>query len=179
MKVLAIAATNSRKGLNRQIIEHAMGLIEGGLLADATVEILDLNDYEMPVFSVERLEAGGVPEEGQRFYDKIGEADALVISFAEHNGSYSAAWKNTYDWASRIDMAVYQGKKVAMFATSPGGRGGRGVLDAATMVAPFFGAELVGSLAIPSFGENFDQESGSIADPELRAEFERILEELA
>ncbi len=93
--------------------------------------------------------------------------------------SYSAAWKNTYDWASRIDMAVYQGKKVAMFATSPGGRGGRGVLDAATMVAPFFGAELVGSLAIPSFGENFDQESGSIADPELRAEFERILEELA
>jgi len=179
MKILAIPATNSRNGLNRQIIGHAARLLEDGLVADAEVEILDLNDYEMPIFSVERHEEIGVPEPAQRFYDKIGEADAVIVSFAEHNGSYTVAWKNVYDWASRIDMGVYQGKKVALFATSPGGRGGQGVLEHATMVAPFFGAELVGSLSIPSFGDNFDADAGELTEPELRAHFEKILGALA
>jgi len=97
MKILAIPATKSRNGLNRQIIASAARLLESGLVADAQVEILDLNDYEMPIFSVERHESGGVPEAAQRFYDKIGGADAVIISFAEHNGSYTVAWKNVYD----------------------------------------------------------------------------------
>ena len=179
MKILAIPATNSRNGLNRQIIAAAARLLEGGLVADAEVEILDLNDYEMPIFSVERQESGGVPEAAQRFYDKIGGADAVIVSFAEHNGSYSAAWKNVYDWASRIDTGVYQGTKVALFATSPGPRGGAGVLENATVSAPFFGADVVGSLSIPSFGANFDSDTGEISNPEIRARFEEILGALA
>ncbi len=179
MKILAIPATNSRNGLNRQIIGHAARLLEAGLVAGAQIEILDLNDYEMPIFSVERHAELGIPEPAQRFYDKIAEVDAVIVSFAEHNGSYAVAWKNVYDWASRIDMAVYQGKKVALFATSPGGRGGQGVLEQATTVAPFFGAELVGSLSIPSFADNFDADAGELTKPELRAHFEKILGALA
>ena len=57
MRVLAIPASNSRNGLNRQIIGHAAQLLEDGLIGDVEVEILDLNDYEMPIFSVERLDA--------------------------------------------------------------------------------------------------------------------------
>ena len=174
MKILAIPASNSRNGLNRQVIEYA-----GRLLEDrAEVEILDLNEYELPLFSKERLEQNGMPDLAQEFFDKIGAADAVVVSFAEHNGSYSVAWKNIYDWASRIDKNVYQGTKVALFSTAPGPRGGRGVLEHAALVSPFFGAEVVGSLPIPKFADNFDTESGSISDPELRAEFERILDAL-
>ncbi len=179
MKILAIPASNSRQGLNRQIIGHAADLLEGGLVANAEVEILDLNDYEMPIFSVERLEEGGMPDPALRFYRKIGDADAVVVSFAEHNGSYTVAWKNLYDWTSRHDMKVYQGKKVALFATAPGPRGGRGVLDHAVLTAPFFGADLVGSLSIPRFGDNFDTSTQTISNPELRAEFEKILGALA
>jgi NAD(P)H-dependent FMN reductase len=178
MNILAIPATNSRNGLNRQLIGSAARLLEDGLVADAAVDIVDINDYEMPIYSAER-EAAGVPDQARELFDRIGAADAIVVSFAEHNGSYSAAWKNIYDWMSRIDMGVYQGKKVAMFATSPGPRGGAGVLDGATMAAPFFGADLVGSLGIPTFGENFDSERGELTDPELRAHFEKILGALA
>lgn len=179
MKILAIPATNSRNGINRQLIGYATRLLEDGLVADAQVEVIDLNDYEMPIYSEERQQELGVPEPARRLYDKIGSADAVVVSFAEHNGTYTAAWKNIHDWASRIDMAVYQGKKVAMFAATPGPRAGAGVLGAATVSAPFFGADLVGSLGIPTFGDNFDPEIGELTDPELRARFDKTLAALA
>lgn len=178
MKILAIPATNSRNGLNRQIVDHAARLLESGELgARAEVDVLDLNEYEMPLYSVER-QRNGFPEPAQRFLDEIGSADGLVISFAEHNGSYSVAWKNVYDWASRIDVKVYQGRPTALFSTSPGGRGGRGVLEHAALVAPFFGADVVGSLSIPRFADHFDRDVGELTDPDLRSRFREILTDL-
>ena len=178
MKILAIPATNSPNGRNRQLIDHAARLLEGGLIADATVDVLDLNDYEMPLYSLRRQDELGIPDPAQRFFDEIGAADAVIVSFAEHNGSYTVAWKNVYDWASRIAMGVYQGRRVALFATAPGARGGQGVLDHAAVVTPFFGGEVVGSLAIPRFDEHFDRVAGELIEPDLRARFEGILASL-
>lgn len=185
MKILVIPATNSADGLNRQLVGYAAKLLEGGLLSDrlpsdnrVEIEFVDINDYEMPIYSVKREQADGVPLAGQRLFEKIGSADAIIMSFAEYNGSYTSAWKNIHDWMSRIDMAIYQGRKVAMFAASPGPRGGAGVLGGAIATAPFFGAELVGSLGIPTFHENVDAETGEISNSDLRAEFEKVLAQL-
>lgn len=179
MRILTIPATNSRNGINAQLLDHVGDLLTGGLMPDAQVEQLDLNEFELPIYSTERQEREGIPEVARRFFDRIGAADAVVVSFAEHNGSYSAAWKNTYDWASRINMSVYQGKKVVMLAATPGPRAGAGVLGAATTTAPFFGADLVGSLGVGSFHDNFDSEAGSLTNPELSAELETLLKKLA
>lgn len=176
MKILAIPATNSRDGINRKLIGAAVKVIEANA-PDAEIEIVDINDYEMPIFSVERHEAG-LPDLAQQLWDLLGSADAIVISFAEHNGSYTAAWKNLHDWVSRIDMGIYQGAKVAMLAATPGPRAGAGVLGAATMTAPFFGAQLVGSLGIGTFFENVDAATGEITDEQLRAEFHDLLAKL-
>ena len=100
MKVLAFAATNHVQSINKQLVKYASTLI------DAEVEILDLNDFDMPIYSQDREQDSGIPEQAQRFFDKIGQADAVVISFAEHNGSYTAAYKNLFDWTSRINMKV-------------------------------------------------------------------------
>jgi NAD(P)H-dependent FMN reductase len=178
MKILAIPATNSPNGVNRRLLGHAADLLTETQV-DAEVEILDLNDYEMPIYSQAREQNDGIPELARRFFDKIGQADAVIVSFAEYNGSYTSAWKNVYDWASRIDAGVYQGKKVAMFAATPGPRGGAGVLGNATLTAPFFGADLVGSLGIGSFGDNFDSEAGRLTNPELSEQFEKVLAALA
>ncbi len=82
MRIIAIAATNSKNSINKQLLTYA-----AGLLTDATVEILDLNDYEMPIFSVDRERDKGIPQVAHDFYEKIGQADGVLISFAEHNGS--------------------------------------------------------------------------------------------
>jgi len=180
MHVVAFAASTSRRSINKQLIRYAAALLTGGLLNDdVTVEILDIGDYEMPIYSVDRQEADGIPEPAHRFHGHIAGADALVISFAEHNGYYTAAYKNLYDWTSRIDRKVYQEKAVVMLATSPGGRGGTGVLERAITAAERQGADVRAGLSVPHFNDNFDIEAGRIVNEEIDAAFRQALSTLA
>ena len=174
MKILSIPASNSGTSINRQLLTYAKAIIEESS-PEVEVEMVDINDYELAIYSPEREEAGGIPDKAKELFDKIGAADAIMMSFAEHNGSYTAAWKNTYDWASRVDQQVYQQRPVLMLAASPGPRGGAGVLGAATMSAPFFGAELVGSLGVGTFYEAFDEK---LVDQEADAELRALVEAL-
>ncbi len=162
MKLLAFAASSSKKSINKKLVTYAASLLEG-----AEVEVLDINDYEMPLFSEDREAELGQPELAKAFMAKVAASDAVMISFAEHNGSYSAAYKNLFDWASRIGK-VFQNKPMVLLSTSPGARGGASVLAAATASAPFFNGQVKASLAIPSFNQNFDVVSGRITDEPLR-----------
>ncbi|MEM9431487.1 MAG: NAD(P)H-dependent oxidoreductase, partial [Pseudomonadota bacterium] len=116
----------------------------------------DINDYEMPIYSIDREKAGGVHPLAQAFYDKIGAADALIVSFAEYNGTASSAWKNIHDWMSRIDMKIWQGKPIVILAASPGPRSGANVLSTQEMTAPFFGMDLRGKYGVGKWGEAWD-----------------------
>ncbi|TMP37330.1 NADPH-dependent FMN reductase [Pseudoalteromonas rubra] len=170
MKVLVFAASNSRQSINQQLASYAASLIP-----NAEVEVLDLNEYEMPIYSIERETEGGIPDEAQRFYAKIGAADAIIVSFAEHNGSYSAAYKNLFDWTSRIDMKVYQNTPMLMMATSPGPGGAQSVLGSAVASAPYFAADVKASLSVPSFFDNFDLEAGELTNPDIKQALEAAL----
>ncbi|WP_028773236.1 NADPH-dependent FMN reductase [Shewanella waksmanii] len=166
MKLLAFAASNSSQSINKQLATYAASLVAAGQ-EGVEVEVLDINDYETPIFSQDREAELGQPEQAQRFFAKIAEADAIIISFAEHNGSYTAAYKNLFDWTSRIDMKVFQNTPMVMLATSPGPGGANTVLTAATTSAPYFGADVKASLSIPSFFDNFDMQSQQLSNPEL------------
>lgn len=172
MKILAFAATNNSQSINKQLVQHATSLV------DAEVELLDLNDYEMPIYSQDREQANGIPQEAQRFFDKIGQADAVVISFAEHNGSYTAAYKNLFDWTSRINMKVYQDKPVVLMATSPGPGGAQSVLAAASGSASFFAMDVKGTFSLPSFFDNFDVEKGAVKPGEFTDALATVMSQL-
>lgn len=162
MKIVAFAASNSRQSINKQLATYAASLIP-----DADTEILDLNDYELPLFSVDTEKQLGQPQAAADFFTKLGQAQAIIISFAEHNGSYSAAYKNLFDWCSRINPKVFQNKPMLLLATSPGARGGASVLAAALASAAFFNGDVKASLAVPSFNKNFDTATGKLANTEL------------
>jgi NAD(P)H-dependent FMN reductase len=163
MKLLAFAASNSKKSINKQLVTYAASLLEG-----ADVEVLDLNDYEMPLFSVDKEEELGHPALAKAFLAKIAACDALIISFAEHNGTYSVAYKNIFDWCSRAGGKVFQNKPLVLLATSPGARGGASVLAAATNSMPFFAGQVMATLSIPSFFDNFDLEKGILKNEDLK-----------
>lgn len=151
MKILAFGASSSKNSINKKLATYASQLVQG-----ADVEIIDLNDYEMPLFSVDKEVEIGKPEAVDRFLSKIKWADALIISFAEHNGANTAAYKNIFDWCSRTAKKVYENKKVILLSTSPGPGGAKSSLSMAVTSMPFFGATVLASLSIPSFNQNFD-----------------------
>lgn len=155
MKILAFAASNHSQSINRDLVGYAVQRLHADM-PDLESEILDLNDYEMPIYSIDREKDTGIPEQARSFFDKIGAADAVIVSFAEYNGQVTSAWKNIFDWMSRIDMKVWQDKPAVLFAASPGGRAGASVLEAQKALAPFFGMDLKGSYGVGSWGEAWD-----------------------
>src|SRR6056297_1198602 len=179
MKLLAFAATNSRNSINRILIEHATARLRADILPNAEIETLDLNDYEMQIYSIDRERAGGIPAPARDFFGRIGAADAVLVSFAEHNGFVTAAWKNVFDWMSRIEMKLWQGKPIAMLAASPGRRAGANVLASQQMLAPHFGADLRGSLGIGKWPEAWDAEAARLTRPEDIAALDDVLGRLA
>lgn len=173
LRILAFSASNSSTSINRRLVEYAASLADG-----AQVEILDIHDYEMPLYRADREEADGIPSQAHDFLARVGAVDAIIISYAEHNGIYTAAFKNLFDWCSRVGREVWQGKRMLLLSTSPGARGGTGVLEFAVGAMPRFGGEVVGSLSIPSFGENFDTGAGKITNPDLDAELRALVGKL-
>ncbi|UYV39172.1 NAD(P)H-dependent oxidoreductase [Rhodobacteraceae bacterium D3-12] len=175
MKLIAFAASNSSTSVNAKLARHAAERFQAEFAPDAEIDILDINDYEMPLYSSDREAADGVPQLAQDFRDRLATADALVISYAEHNGHYPAAYKNLFDWASRLGKEVYQNKPALYLATSPGPGGAGSVLAAAKASAGFFGADVLGALSVPNFFEAFDAEQGALSDETARDELGKLL----
>ncbi|WP_263602441.1 NADPH-dependent FMN reductase [Chryseobacterium sp. PET-29] len=161
MKILAFAGSTSSTSINRELVKFVLKDFQ-----DDKINLIDLNDFDMPVFSVDR-EKKGFPDEAHHFLKVIEECDAIICSLAEHNRSYSAAFKNVFDWASRINVKVFQNKPMLLMSTSPGGYGGGNVMNTAKTFFPQFGADVKETFSLPKFYENFDMESGVI-DPLMR-----------
>lgn len=174
MKVVAFAATNSSKSINKQLVTYAVSFVE-----DAEVEILDLNDFELPLFSEDREAELGQPQLAKDFLAKLAGADAIVVSFAEHNGSYTVAYKNLFDWSSRITREVYAHKPMVLLATSPGPGGAQRVLATAESALGFFAGDVKATLSVPRFHDNFDIESGELTNPELKTQLADAMNILA
>lgn len=170
MKIIAFGASPSKKSINKKLATYAANLFE-----NATVELLDLNDYQMPLFSVDIEAEIGHHQLAKAFLAKIASADFLVVSMAENNGNYSVAFKNVYDWCSRIEAKVFQGKPMLLMATSPGVRGGASVLEIAKNAFPRYGADVKATFSLPSFNDNFDTEKGQISNAILDKELKDII----
>lgn len=159
-KVIAFAASNSKNSINKIFVGYA-----ANKLNDVDLEILDMNDFILPLYSPDLQADEGIPEKALKFRDLIHSADGVILSLPEHNGGYSAAFKNLWDWNSRIDMKFWAEKPILVMAASPGPRGGMLVLRTALEGIPFFGGRVVSSFSMPSFYENF--KDNTLEDEEL------------
>lgn len=170
MKVLGFAASNSKNSINKKLVKYILSNI-----GDNT-EFLDITDYEMPIYSIDHETEVGIPPQAQKFLDKLAEFDLILISHAEHNGNYSVFYKNLLDWCSRISTNIFQGKKLILLATSPGGMGGKNVLEIARKSASIFNGQLCFSMSIPNFYDNFENEK--LSNDELKQQLFSNLEDL-
>jgi NAD(P)H-dependent FMN reductase len=164
-KIVAFGASSSKKSINKILANFAAKQIE-----DAEVNLLDLNDFEMPIYSVDYENEFGIPKQAFKFKKTLSSADGIIISFAEHNGAYTAAFKNIFDWISRVEKIVWFNKPMFLLATSDGARGAITVLKMAHNRISKGGQLNIPSFSLPSFYQNFDSKIG-LLDQKMKIEF--------
>jgi NAD(P)H-dependent FMN reductase len=167
-KILVIPGSSSSKSINKKFATYA-----ASALNDAEFEVIDLNDYEFPIYSEDKEREQGIPDKASELVSKIENSDGLIISLAEHNGSYSSAFKNILDWLSRKKQGLWSDKNMLLMSTSPGARGGATVLAGAATSFPFLGAKVVATFSLPSFYDNFGPQG--VVDEQLQENFKEAL----
>lgn len=168
-KILAFAGSNNKTSINKELAIYTASKVN-----DATYDVADLNDYPLPIFSLEEEEKG-FPNSATAFNNLLSNYDGFVISLAEHNGSFSAVFKNIFDWVSRIDRKVFKDKPVLLMSTSPGGNGGKSVIEVAKNTFPHLGGQVVSTFSLPSFYDNFKE--GEINNSELQGVLDKSVKE--
>ncbi len=162
-KVIVFGGSNSVNSINKQLAVYTANKINNVVL-----EVLDLNNYDLPLYSIDHEKIEGIPVAAESFLAKIKDADGIVLSLAEHNGAYTAVFKNIFDWMSRIDSKLWSEKPMLLMATSPGARGGATVLEIAKNRFPYMGGNIITSFTFPKFNDNFNEGRVVNADLELQ-----------
>lgn len=126
----------------------------------ATVEILDLKEYNFPVFD-ERLKQQPNPGAAAvDFSEKIIKADGIILVTPEYNGGYPASLKNVLD----LLYPEWYRKPIAISTVSNGVFGGTQVITSLTFSLFKMKAWLVPAMCpMPKAQELFD-EQGNPAD---------------
>lgn len=158
--IIAFAGSNSKHSINKNLATYASTLVE-----DVEVNVLDLNDFNLPLYGMDYEIANGIPDNAHKFLELIKASNGIILSLAEHNGAYATVFKNLFDWMSRIDGKLWGDIPMLLMATSPGARGGASVLEIAKARFPFMGGHVVAEFSLPSFGDNFSE--GKIINKDL------------
>ena len=160
MPHIAIISSSVRSGrMSHRVALFFKKFIEVQNLA--TVEILDLNEYQFPIFS-ERLRKQPDPSpQVLDFAAKIKNADGVLIVTPEYNGGYPAALKNVVD----LLYDEWRRKPVAISTVSDGIFGGTQVITSLQFSLWKIRAWTVPAMfPVPKIKESFDAD-GNPADP--------------
>lgn len=79
-KVLAFAASNSLNSIKNMLGLIAANDFKEEVIPTADISTIDINDFEMPVYIIDRENESSIPQEAKAFYKAIGDADTLLIS---------------------------------------------------------------------------------------------------
>ena len=151
-QVLVFAGSNSNKSINKKLAIYASTFIK-----NLKIKILDLNDFELPIYSEQHQTDFGIPENAIEFLSNIKASEGIILSLAEHNGAYTAAFKNLFDWMSVKDGKLWSDIPMLLLATSPGTRGGKSVLEIAKSRFPYMGGNIIDTFSLPLFSDNFKE----------------------
>ena len=168
-KIVAFGASSSKESINKALARYALSQVKNSIPI-----ILDLNDFEMPIYGIDREKKEGIPKLAFEFKEILKKADGIIISFAEHNGAYTVAFKNIFDWISRIEKIVWHDKPMFLLATSNGDRGAQKVLEIAYSRISRGNPYQIPIFSLPNFEKNFTEEKG-ILKKDLKKEFEKAL----
>lgn len=158
MKIVIISSSVRIDRKSHRVVLFFKNFIESNYLASA--EILDLMEYNFPIFD-ERLKYQKSPSSKTlEFAEKIKSADGVLIVTPEYNGGYPASLKNAVDLLGD----EWKHKPVAISTVSDGGFGGMNVITSIQYSLWKLHALTVPVLfPVPKVGDSYD-EKGNPSD---------------
>lgn len=158
-RILAFAGSARRDSLNRKLLAVTVKAVE---TAGGEVTLLDLNDYELPLYHGDLEEEKGMPENAERLLALLRDHGGLLVASPEYNSQLTPLLKNTIDWLSRSDDDPFEGKVAAVVSASPGALGGARSMQHARHLLLHLGCHVVPAQCIlPKAHEAFN-EDGSL-----------------
>ncbi len=165
--LLFLAGSIRKESYNRKLAKYAYEYAKE-LGADA--KLIELKDYDMPLYNGDLEEEKGVPENAKKLKKEFADCCGFFIANPEYNSSITPLLKNTLDWISRksekdeANLIAYTGKVAAMAAASPGALGGLRSLLVLRMMLSNIGVHVMpDQVAVPAAHNVFD-EKGDIKD---------------
>jgi len=131
--LIALAASNREQSFNRKLIRAAIAMVPP---SEATVTLVDLRDFPMPIYEGDLEAREGIPAPALELKRLFAEHNGILLSLPEYNGGVTPLFKNTFDWASRpVDgkpgLEWARNKPVGLLSASNGMLGGlRGLYHA-------------------------------------------------
>ena len=150
--LILVASSGMNAKLSQSILESAQNL-------GHKVSVTPLLDLNLPLYS-EAEERKGIPIKAQELSKKMLEADSLVFTAPEYNGSVPPCLTNAICWVSRTGenwRQAFNGK-TTLIATHSGG-GGDHVLMAMRMQLSFLGANVLGRQIKTTYKKELDLDS--------------------
>ena len=183
-RVIAFSGSLRRESFNQKLASAAAS---GAEAYGASVEVVSLADYPMPLFDEDLESRDGMPREARAFKELMIGAHGVIIASPEYNGSLSGALKNAIDWASRPEpgetpLIAFKGKVAGLLSASPGGLGGiRGLLHLRPLLGNIQMHVLPGQFCLGQAHERFDDAGGfkDASDREKAHDIGRMVADLA
>ena len=136
----------------------------------ATVTLLDLKDYPMPLYDGDLETNSGIPACALELRNLMKENHGILLSCPEYNSAISAVLKNAIDWISRPlpgdpPLVAFSGKTAALLAASPGAIGGIRTLASVRSILANLGMIVIPKqYAHGNAKDSFDADGNLISD---------------
>lgn len=167
-KLLMFAGSARKASTNKRLAALAARTARE---AGAEVTLIDLTDFDMPIYNGDIETDTGLPENAKRLKQLFVEHDGFFIASPEYNSSISAVLKNALDWISRPHtenepgLWAFQGKVAAIGSVAPGALGGLRGLVPLRMMLGNIGVTVVPNQVAVSDGLNaFNDDGGLLAE---------------
>jgi NAD(P)H-dependent FMN reductase len=169
-RILVFAGSARSASLNKRLAAVAARAVQA---AGAQATLLDLRDYELPLYDGD-LEQRGLPPKLAELKALFKAHHGLLLACPEYNGSITPLLKNTLDWVSRPapgekPLECYEGKVAGLVAASAGALGGlRGLVHVRAILGGIRVLVVPEQAAIGGANKAFD-EQGELVDEKQRA----------
>ncbi|MEX0863174.1 NADPH-dependent FMN reductase [Nitrosopumilus sp.] len=175
-KILAFAGSTRTDSFNKKLVKIAAA---GATEAGADVIVIDLRDFQMPLYDEDFEKKEGLPSNARKLKDLMLFHQGFLISSPEYNSSISGVLKNMIDWTSRqsddeIPLECFKDKVAGLMSASPGGLGGlRGLVHVRSILENMGVLVIPEQIAISKAHEVFNSD-GSMKDPKQEQRVKRI-----